>query len=298
MSRILIVGDGRPGHENQSIALAKHRGAEPMLLRVEERSGGRTLGRALRMAGRVGAGYRRLPEPPAGKFEAVAGAGSATYGAVLYYATRLGVPSVAMMLPPGPLRRRFDRIFAQSHDRPPRRSNIVEIPANFAYTEPRGIYRAAGPCVGVAIGGDNRSYTLRPDGLRAALDRIAILYAGYEIAVTTSVRTSPEIEELVASYGFGYTLIYRRDPVNPFPDFLAQCERVFVTADSTSMISEAVSYGEAFVEVLPLPGGGGSKYERFIDRLEAEGYLHRFDGTPGAARRKIDFGRYARKALG
>ncbi len=89
-------------------------------------------------------------------------------------------------------------------------------------------------------------------------------------------------------------MIYSQKPVNPIPDFLAQCERVFITADSTSMISEAVSFGKAGVEVLPLQSTKENKFDRFIAHLEREGYLHRFDGTVKEANRKIDFHDYVK----
>jgi len=67
------------------------------------------------------------------------------------------------------------------------------------------------------------------------------------------------------------------------------------------MLSEAVTRGQASVEVLMNLKGGASKFARFIQGLEREGAAHVFDGTLGSASRKIDLApalEQARKMLG
>jgi mitochondrial fission protein ELM1 len=292
MKHLLIVSDGRKGHENQSVALAKYLGMPYEIVRVDAAFvGSKLLGYAGDKLNVRLKNFVLEQEIPPQSYAAVIGTGSSTYYAVKYLAKVYDARSIVTMLPRG-YRYDFDLIFAQRHDNPPRRENIIEIPANFAYVEPQGIYQPYGRAVGIVIGGDNGVFTFDKKHLRAQLDRIVALYSGYEIAVTTSPRTPGEIEELVASYGFDYEVIYSQKAVNPIPDFLARCERVFITADSTSMISEAVSFGEASVEILPLQSTKPNKFERFIAQLESEGYLHLFDGRPEEANRKIDFRKY------
>lgn len=94
---------------------------------------------------------------------------------------------------------------------------------------------------------------------------------------------------MLADFPWQYAVFYSREPLNPIADFLAQSEYVFLTSDSTSMISEAVSYGSAFVEVLssafPVPS---DKASRMITALAESKALHLFDGTAGDANCKID----------
>jgi mitochondrial fission protein ELM1 len=292
MNHLLIVSDGRKGHENQSVALAKYLGLPYEIVRVDASFiGSKLLGYAGDKLNVYLKNFVTAEKIPEKTYSAVIGTGSSTYYAVKYLAGVYGAKSVTTMLPRG-YRYDFDIIFAQSHDNPPKKENIIEIPANFAYVEPQGVFKAYRRAIGIVIGGNNSVFTFDTESLRRQLDTIVALYSEYEIAVTTSPRTPKEIEALVASYGFDYEVIYSRKPVNPIPDFLAQCERVFITADSTSMISEAVSFGEANVEVLPLHSSKENKFERFITRLEEEGYLHRFDGTVKEAHRKIDFRKY------
>jgi len=117
-------------------------------------------------------------------------------------------------------------------------------------------------------------------------------YQGYEIAITTSPRTSEEVEQLIKSYHFEYEVLFSQNPINPIPDFLELCETVFITGDSTSMISEAIAYGVSNVMVLPLESKEENKFERFVKALEREGYLHIFNGTIENRNKKIDFRDY------
>jgi len=231
------------------------------------------------------------------RYEMVVCAGSGTYYAAKTFSQELDVKSVCMMLPKG-YRYDFDLIFAQKHDNPPYRSNIISIPANFSYVEPQGIYKSQkNKAIGIVIGGDNKVFQFSLDGMHKQLDAIKTLYKDHEIAVTTSPRTSREIEKLVESYHFDYEVIFSKNPVNPIPDFLAQCETVFITADSTSMISEAISYGQSNVVVLPLKTEKTNKFILFVDFLAKEGYVAIFDGKTKMENKKIDFSQYIPREL-
>ena len=63
------------------------------------------------------------------------------------------------------------------------------------------------------------------------------------------------------------------------------------------MISEAISYGNAAVIVLPLLVKRENKFSSLVTSLEGEGYLHIFDGTIEQKNRKIDFSSFAKKVL-
>ena len=129
------------------------------------------------------------------------------------------------------------------------------------------------------------------------MDFIFKEFQGYEIAVTTSPRTPKEIEELIESYPFTYSVIFSQNKINPIADFLHHCEVVFITIDSTSMISEAISYGSSCIEILPLSENKNNKFFTLAQNLENEGYVHLFDGSLGHKNKKIDFKHYAQKAL-
>ncbi len=297
--RMLILSDGRAGHENQSVALAKHLGMAYDICRVKPRFGwSKAVALLLDRAGVKLAGLFHVENPPQSVYNYVVGAGSTTYYPIKVLAKKLDAKSVAMMLPKG-FRYDFDLILAQGHDDPPKQPNIKTLPVNLSYVQPQGIFqKAQKPVVGIVIGGENDAYTMSKGRIEAYLDEIAARYKqSHSIAVTTSPRTPQQIEALVASYGFDYTLIYSERQENPIPDFLAAAEVVFVTADSTSMISEAVSFGEGAVIVLPLEAQKESKHQNFIEMLERGEYLHIYDGSVKYRTRKVDLSHILKKVF-
>ena len=297
MSCILILDDGRKGHLNQSIAFAEHLGAPYDVVSVRPRHRwSKALSYLLDRFGICTEALFSLSKPLRKHYAMVVGAGSGTYYMTKVLAKRLGARSVTMMLPKG-YRYDFDTIFAPIHDNPPERANIVPIPANFAYIEPQGLFYPQKPAIAIVIGGPNGTFAMDETVLLKRIEKIIAHFKGYEIALSTSPRTPVTIEKHLEALDIEYKVIYSQHPVNPIPDFLTHCETLFVTIDSTSMISEAVSYGNAAVTVLPLPAKGDNKYMRFVERLAKEGYVHLCDGTFKRANRKIDFSRYAQKAV-
>ncbi|MEJ2497286.1 MAG: ELM1/GtrOC1 family putative glycosyltransferase [Sulfurovaceae bacterium] len=311
--KILVLNDRRAGHLNQSIAFCKYMKLDYDIVEVRfknrflrllsylfDRVGIYTpslFDREERFQNKFGMTEDSHSEFVSGSlYSLVVGAGSSTYYAVKVMAKKLNLKSISMMLPRG-YRYNFDYIFAQSHDNPPKRENIIPIPANFAYIEPQHLYSLGKKSVGIIIGGDNSILHMSKELLKKQLDAIFDLYRSYEIAVTTSPRTAKEIEELLEGYDFAYKVIYSKEPLNPIPDFLDQCEVVCITMDSTSMISEAISYGNAAVIVLPLLVKKENKFSSLVTSLESEGYLHIFDGTIEQKNRKIDFSSFAKKVL-
>ena len=117
--------------------------------------------------------------------------------------------------------------------------------------------------------------------------------------ITTSRRTPKAIESVIDGFEFDYTLINSRDSYNPIPAFIQLCDRLFVTSDSASMISECASFGSGTVEVLMNRQlKSPNKFEELIQGLEKQDALHVFDGTLGQASRKLDVGQIVRKAMG
>jgi len=297
MKHVLILSDGRMGHLNQSIAFAKTMNYSYDILDVKFKN---KFCKVLSYVFDTLSIYSKylLDIGVLQKYTMVIGTGSNTYYATKVMAKVMGVKSVVMMFPKG-YRLNFDLIFAQSHDNPPKQKNILEIPANFSYVEPKGIYvKEKKKSIGVVIGGDNSIFKMSEKNLSEQFDFIKTYYKGYALAITTSPRTSTEVEMLVASYDFDYEVIFSKNPINPIPDFLEQCETVFITADSTSMISEAISYGKSNVIILPLESttkDSENKFTTFIKTLEKEGYLHIFDGNIQNKNRKIDFTQYTKQ---
>ena len=298
MGRILVLSDDRMGHLKQSLAFVKYTDISYDIVSVKFKSRWcKLLSYILDNMGIYTESlFFDIQIDKTYDYNIVVGTGSTTAYLTKVLAKKMNARSVVMMLPRG-FRYDFDLIFAQSHDNPPKQDNIIEIPANFSYIEPKGLYKAGKKSIGIVIGGNNKIFTISKEKLHAQIDAIIKLYPGYEIAITTSPRTSEEIELLVASYGFDYEVIYSKNAVNPIADFLDQCETVFLTGDSTSMISETVSYGKSNIVILPLEcqEEKKNKFTRFIDTLQQKDYLHIFDGTIKNKNKKLDFQSYVKQ---
>ncbi|HEX2256992.1 MAG TPA: mitochondrial fission ELM1 family protein [Afifellaceae bacterium] len=125
------------------------------------------------------------------------------------------------------------------------------------------------PLLGVLLGGRNRHYRWTP----AILDRLAAVLRrahseqGMRVFVTPSRRTEPQIAaELAARFaGEPWFSIWDETDPNPYFGILSLADRLVVTGESVSMISECLATGSP-VHVLPL-AGRGRRHEAFLDGL-------------------------------
>lgn len=135
------------------------------------------------------------------------------------------------------------------------------------------------PWTGVLLGGATKrrpfageDVTRLGDQLDALRDRI-----GGSLLVTPSRRTPAA---MVAALGARYLAdrtvrIWDGGPPNPYLGILAQADRLVVTSDSVSMISEALA-ATAPVSIFRLPAG--RRHNHFIDALLAERLVTPLDG--------------------
>ena len=312
---VLILTDGKAGHENQSRAFARALGCEPLVLPVRFKSPfAKMLSYLLDLFGILSLSiFKDLQVPHDVKnLKAIIGTGSGTFYAVKALARRLGVPCGVVLYPRGYRLAGFDCILAPSFDRPDNVPNVIPIPANLVAAD-AAFYEAGvkafreryspsdRPAVAVIVGGPNKCSTLSADWMRARLEEIFAAYkptsnvpqaTNHEIWVTTSRRTPPDVEAVVDSFPFDYKLLYSHDHFNPIPAFVSLARVLYVTAESTGMLSEACTFGTAEVHALDNLKSGPHKFRRFIDDLAAAGHL-------GGAR-KIDLSAqfaHARKLL-
>jgi mitochondrial fission protein ELM1 len=94
-----------------------------------------------------------------------------------------------------------------------------------------------------------------------------------ELHVTTSRRTPKDVEEVIDNFNWDYKLIYSKDHFNPIPAFVSLASRLYVTAESTGMLSEAATCGSAEVYALDNLKPGLHKFRRFVETLRENGYV-------------------------
>ena len=305
--KVLILTDGKAGHENQSKAFARALGCEFDLVEVHFKS---KLHKALSyLFDRIGIRtLSLLCSPSPSSFAsccAVIGTGSGTFYAAKAMARKLGVKCGVVLYPRGYDLASFDCVLAPAFDRPAKAPNVIEIPANLvaadeafyakgvaAFLEKRGrdVPAPDENAVAVIVGGPNKCSTMTPAWMKTQLDAIfassrQLPSTNYHLPtpqfwVTTSRRTPADVEAVVDSYPWDYKLIYSRDHFNPIPAFVKLAKKLYVTAESTGMLSEACTFGQAEVIALDNLKPGPHKFRRFVEDLRAAGYV---DGN-----RKVD----------
>ena len=308
--KVLILTDGKAGHENQSKAFARALGCDSDLVEIHFKS---AFHKALSyLFDRLGIHTLSLfanhePRTTNHAYAAVLGTGSGTFYAAKSLARKLGVKCGVVLYPRGYRIASFDCVLAPAFDRPHPAPNVITIPVNLVasdeafYTAGTEAFRARytpseKPAVAVIVGGPNKCSTMSPDWMKAQLNQIFATYkptnhdpqttnheprtTNHEIWVTTSRRTPPEVEAVVDSFPFDYKLLYSKDHFNPIPAFVKLARTLYVTAESTGMISESCTFGTAEVHVLDNLKPGPHKFRRFVEDLVRGGYV---DGA-----RKVD----------
>lgn len=297
--KAIVLTDGKAGHENQSKAFARALGLDFQLVPVKfkspfhkmlsylfDRLGIRTMGLLQGMDELLNS-----PTPPLPHSLTIIGTGSGTFYAAKALARRLGAKCGVVLYPRGYDLSSFDCILAPTFDNPAKLPNVVEIPANLVANDAefyeKGVasfkerYQGATDnLVGVIVGGPNKCSSMTVEWMKSRLDEIFAANKGAELVVTTSRRTPADVEALVDSYPWSYKLIYSKDHFNPIPAFVQLAKRLYVTAESTGMLSEACTFGSAEVIALDNLKPGPHKFRRFVENLRREGYV---DGC-----RKVD----------
>jgi len=134
------------------------------------------------------------------------------------------------------------------------------------------------PLTAVLIGGDNKVYRLSEARLKTLADQLAALAAqGHGLAITTSRRSGARVAATLGAR-LPQNRVYLWDGAgdNPYFGLLALADAVVVTADSVSMVSEAVATGKP-VHVVELDGGS-AKFARFHEALQSGGMTRPFAG--------------------
>ena len=292
-ARVIVLTDGKAGHENQSKAFARALGFDIRLVPVKFKSPFHKMLSYLfdRLGIRPVSLLQGLDGFNAESAQIIIGTGSGTFFAAKAVARRLGVKCGVVLYPRGYSLSTFDCILAPSFDNPAKRPNIVEIPANLVANDAafyeKGVAAfkerysgATDNLVGVIVGGPNKCSTMTAEWMKTRLDEVFVANAGAQLCVTTSRRTPPEVEAVVDSYPWAYKLIYSKDHFNPIPAFVQLAKRLYVTAESTGMLSEACTFGTAEAVALDNLNPGPHKFRRFVENLRREGYV---DGC-----RKVD----------
>ena len=256
--------DGKAGHDNQSRglieALNRLRPVETVeTTPLSPRS-------ALFAAWRDVPAWRALPPP-----DLLVGAGQRTHLSLLAARRRRGGRALVLMRPSLPLAW-FDLCLIPEHDSPPPRANVLATRGALNRIRPSG---APPPGRGLLlIGGPSAHFGWDHAGLYSQIAAVLAAAPDVRWTLTTSRRTPPDF---LGGLPKSFDARLRVVPVaETGPDWLpaqlARAGQAWVTADSVSMVYEALTAGAA-VGVLEVPLKKPNRISRGLDRLAAQGWL-------------------------
>ena len=260
--------DGKAGHDNQSRglveALARLRLIEIHTLNPLPPAAalsGLLLGRL--------SSWNDLPVP-----DLVVGAGHRTHLSLLAARRSRGGKIVVLMRPSLPLSL-FDLCLIPQHDAPPSRSNVLVTRGALNRIQPSAVLD---PRQGLLlIGGPSAHFGWDDAALRQHLAVIVAADPAMRWTLTTSRRTPPGFLEGLSPMADARLTVVPVAATGPdwLPAQLARAGQAWVTADSVSMIYEALTAGAA-VGVLDVPRKRASRISRGLDRLVADGWVTSF----------------------
>lgn len=298
-ARVLIVSDGRAGHLSQSLGVATALGfADPEVLRLQRNYPQRWLS------------WLPLPwlyhnwpavEAAAAESDLLIGTGGGPSRALRQLKHQQPkLFTVAIMRPVGRLAD-YDVVTTPQHDTPKAASNLIVTLGNVNPITPeklalegqrwtKRLMHLRGFKVALLVGGPSKHGGLQqPHEVTALVEALAkTLKAqhsnGAALLVSTSHRTPPAlVETLEAALNRSEIPFYLWQPGNPtardnpYFAYLHHAQAVVVTADSTSMVSEACTSGKP-TYVWGNPAQIPAKFNRLYGSLIKQGRLKWWDG--------------------
>lgn len=268
--------DGRPGHEKQTRGVLKALSAlTPVVvkrLRIRLPSLRTRLFNWLPIAAGLIVPSRAADSP----VDLVIGTGSATHIPMLLYNKRYGTHTVTCMTPDLLLRCRMDLCLVPRHDRTPPAANIFYTsgPPNHVICRERHDSRAGLILVG---GVDPKSHHWRTETVIRQVETLLKRKPDDRWTLSSSPRTPADtcaaLQEIVARYPPAVFFRSADTPDGWVEAQYARCESVWVTADSVSMIFEALTAG-CRVGVLPVAWKRpDNKFERGLRDLKQRGMI-------------------------
>lgn len=267
--KVLILSDSKPGHLNQSIAFCKLKNLDYDIVEIDTSNKYKKILSYLLDFFSIYINLFKLKD--IAKYKAVISTGSFTYYANLYLSLKYNITSIAIMLPKGFTYKNFDYIIASNHDNPPQAENIITMPLNLSMNDPKGILsKKERKSVGIILGGNNSIFTMSAEKIKQELDFIYQQYPNHLKYITTSRRTPLAVDTLLEKYQFDYEIIFSKiSTINPIPDFIEVCDELFISIDSTSMLSEARANSNANLHIIDLESQKkDTKFHRLAKSIE------------------------------
>ena len=222
--------------------------------------------------------------PPTGTVDLIIGTGAHTHIPMYLMKRRTGAPVVTCMSPAAILRKKIDLCFIPRHDRPIRARNVFTTLGPPNLSEAGNIHSPDKHLILVG-GRDEKSHFWDTEKTLSQIRSLLSETAGRTWTISSSPRTPVEtvarLSELAVATPALSFFRSEETPSGWIETAYAEHAVVWVTADSISMIYEALSAG-CRVGILPVRWKHpANKFQRSIDDLVQNGYAVVFaDGRP------------------
>lgn len=276
-----IITEGMAGTENQCIGVAEALSLTPVVKRVTLREPWKSLSPLL--------GFEQAwsfdPELKGPWPDILIASGRKSVAASRYIKKQSGGKTFTVQIQdPRVPSSNFDLVAVPAHD-PMRGDNvIVTLGAPNRITKEKledarkrfpQFEKIRGPRIAVLIGGTSKAYDMTPEITHGLAQKLKTLPGG--LMVTASRRTG-EANRAILEQALKDTdaYIWNGTDDNPYGGFLAWADVILVTADSTSMLSEAATTGKP-VYIIGLEGGA-KRLDLMHKNMVDVGIARFFDG--------------------
>ena len=274
-----VVSEGMVGTENQCIAVAEALGVSYDVKRITLRQPWKALSPTLGFEQAFTSPTLNAPWP-----DLVIASGRKAIAASRYIKKASGGKTFTVQIQdPRVDPAQFDMVAVPNHD-PTRGENVIVTDAapnriteaklaqaRKAFTQFTDL---PSPRIAVLIGGTSKAYTMSEAVTRRLAKQLDLLDGS--LMITPSRRTG-QANEAILRENLPDAYIYDGNGENPYFGMLAHADFILVTADSTSMISDACSTGKP-TYVIPLEGGH-PRIDKLHKHLIDKGVLRLFEGN-------------------
>jgi hypothetical protein len=244
--RVVALLDSRPGHEKQTMGIIQALRARIPVQLSQINVGGFSFFDKLIQTCRLYLPGGGLSHPQVVKADLLIGTGSRTHLPMLLYKKRYAIPATTCMMPPTHLRDSFDLCFVPEHDGKNEGDNIMLTMGAPNCSQNKRKHRKE--CGLILLGGvDPKSHRWESFQVVKMVEKIVKTDSRKLWTISSSPRT-PQItvtmiKQLAGKYGNIHFFEYTDTPRGWIEKQYDKNSTVWVTADSISMLYEAITAG-------------------------------------------------------
>ena len=289
--KVVIISEGRPGHFNQSVSLARGAGLDyeiknipfvdfrTELLRLFDHIVNKDTAKKL---------FIEFFGVDPGNYMGAIGTGNRVHPFLALFKIATGKPTISIFYPKL-LPDIFDIIIVPYHDKAKDSPKVYRIFGAIYFKEKlekeevinfKSKLGSSGPWISIIIGGNSKHHRFNSIEIIRGLE---LLFENknlknYRYLLSTSRRTPEDFEKLLESknYPIDLCVYYRKEKINPLRYFFEVSDFAIVTSDSISMITEAINCG-LFCYCIKIPEKGKLKFDTSLELLEKQGFIKFID---------------------